>query len=81
MSAEEETAAQRQARIRQQKREAKIKGSAQERLDKITSLSGRSAETSEIPSILLTQYADYRSEHVVADSISYASIEFYTSGC
>lgn len=46
MSAEEETAAQRQARIRQQKREAKIKGAAQERLDKITKLSGRAPETS-----------------------------------
>lgn len=49
MSAEEETAAQRQARIRQQKREAKIKASAQDRLDKITKLSGRAPETSELP--------------------------------
>lgn len=45
MSAEEETAAQRQARIRQQKREAKIKASGQDRLDKITKLSGRTPET------------------------------------
>ncbi|KAK5102425.1 hypothetical protein LTR70_000211 [Exophiala xenobiotica] len=45
MSEETETPAQRQARVRQQKREAKIKASAQDRLDKITQLSGRAPET------------------------------------
>ena len=46
MADAEETAAQRQARIRRQKREAKIAGTAAERLDKITRLSGRTPETS-----------------------------------
>ncbi|OCT44238.1 hypothetical protein CLCR_00662 [Cladophialophora carrionii] len=41
----EETPAQRQARIRRQKREAKITGTAAERLDKITRLSGRTPES------------------------------------
>lgn len=43
----EETPAQRQARIRREKREAKINSTAQERLDKITRLSGRTPESSE----------------------------------
>lgn len=43
----EETPAQRQARIRRQKREAKITSNATERLDKITRLSGRTPESSE----------------------------------
>jgi len=42
----EETAAQRQARIRREKREAKIKAGGSERLDKITKLSGRTPESS-----------------------------------
>src|SRR2546423_3682267 len=42
----EETAAQRQARIRREKREAKIKAGGSERLDKITKLSGRTPEMS-----------------------------------
>ena len=42
----EETAAQRQARIRREKREAKIKAGGSERLDKITKLSGRTQEMS-----------------------------------
>jgi GET complex subunit GET2 len=46
MADPEETPAQRQARIRQQKREAKITGNASERLDKITRLSGRTPEKS-----------------------------------
>jgi GET complex subunit GET2 len=46
MADPEETPAQRQARIRQQKREAKITGNASERLDKITRLSGRAPEKS-----------------------------------
>ncbi|ETI28710.1 hypothetical protein G647_01161 [Cladophialophora carrionii CBS 160.54] len=41
----EETPAQRQARIRRQKREAKITSTAAERLDKITRLSGRTPES------------------------------------
>ncbi|OAG40847.1 hypothetical protein AYO21_04924 [Fonsecaea monophora] len=45
MAEMEETPAQRQARIRRQKREAKITGSAAERLDKITRLSGRTPES------------------------------------
>ncbi|OAP59691.1 hypothetical protein AYL99_06989 [Fonsecaea erecta] len=45
MAEMEETPAQRQARIRRQKREAKITGSATERLDKITRLSGRTPES------------------------------------
>ncbi|KIX97211.1 uncharacterized protein Z520_07326 [Fonsecaea multimorphosa CBS 102226] len=45
MAEPEETPAQRQARIRRQKREAKITGSATERLDKITRLSGRTPES------------------------------------
>jgi len=47
MSEEVETPQQRQLRIRQQKREAKLQASAQERLDKITKLSGRTPESSE----------------------------------
>lgn len=45
--ASEETAAQRQARIRREKREAKIKSGGTERLDKITKLSGRDPEQSQ----------------------------------
>ncbi|KAK4941238.1 hypothetical protein LTR10_018774 [Elasticomyces elasticus] len=45
MADAEETPAQRQARIRRQKREAKISGAASERLDKITRLSGRTPES------------------------------------
>ncbi|KAJ9608642.1 hypothetical protein H2200_006413 [Cladophialophora chaetospira] len=45
MADSEETPAQRQARIRRQKREAKITGTAAERLDKITRLSGRTPES------------------------------------
>ncbi|KIW15718.1 hypothetical protein PV08_05768 [Exophiala spinifera] len=45
MADSEESPAQRQARIRRQKREAKITGSATERLDKITRLSGRTPES------------------------------------
>ncbi|KAF7512066.1 hypothetical protein GJ744_002779 [Endocarpon pusillum] len=45
MSEAEESAAQRQARIRREKREAKIKAGGSERLEKITKLSGRTAET------------------------------------
>ena len=41
----EETPAQRQARIRREKREAKIKAGGSERLDKITALSGRTPES------------------------------------
>ena len=44
---EEETPSQRQARIRRQKREAKITSNAGQRLDKITRLSGRVPESSE----------------------------------
>ena len=44
---EEETPSQRQARIRRQKREAKVTANASERLDKITRLSGRSPELGE----------------------------------
>lgn len=40
----DETAAQRQARIRRERREAKIKAGGSARLDKITSVSGRPAE-------------------------------------
>jgi len=47
MSEAEESAAQRQARIRREKREAKIKAGGSERLDKITKLSGRTSEMSE----------------------------------
>ena len=43
----EETPSQRQARIRRQKREAKVTSNADERLDKITRLSGRTPESSE----------------------------------
>ena len=46
MSESEETPAQRQARIRRQKREGKINANAQDRLDKITKLSGRTPESS-----------------------------------
>ncbi|EXJ95254.1 hypothetical protein A1O1_00374 [Capronia coronata CBS 617.96] len=45
MADTEETPAQRQARIRRQKREAKITSAATERLDKITKLSGRTPES------------------------------------
>lgn len=41
MSAPEESAAQRSARLRRERREAKIKDGGTERLDKITSMSGR----------------------------------------
>lgn len=47
MSEATETPQQRQLRIRQQKREAKLKAQGQERLDKITKLSGRTPESSE----------------------------------
>jgi GET complex subunit GET2 len=47
MSEADESSAQRQARIRREKREAKIKAGGSERLDKITRLSGRTPETSE----------------------------------
>jgi GET complex subunit GET2 len=46
MSEAEESPAQRQARIRREKREAKIKAGGSERLDKITKLSGRTPEMS-----------------------------------
>jgi GET complex subunit GET2 len=46
MSGTEESPAQRQARIRREKREAKIKAGGSERLDKITKLSGRTPEMS-----------------------------------
>lgn len=48
MSETPETPQQRQIRIRQQKREAKLKAEGQERLNKITQLSGRKPETSEL---------------------------------
>lgn len=44
MSESEESPAQRQARIRREKREAKIKAGGSERLEKITKLSGRASE-------------------------------------
>jgi GET complex subunit GET2 len=47
MADAEETPAQRQARLRRQKREAKINANASDRLDKITRLSGRTPENSE----------------------------------
>ena len=47
MADAEETPAQRQARIRREKREAKITGAATERLDRIARLSGRTPERSE----------------------------------
>jgi hypothetical protein len=50
----EETAAQRQARIRREKREAKIKAGGSERLDKITKLSGRTPESSEFEQLLFS---------------------------
>ena len=56
MSETEELPAQRQARIRREKREAKIKAGGNERLEKITRLSGRTPEmsiSSEICSYLL----------------------------
>lgn len=40
----DESSAQRQARLRRERREAKIKAGGSARLDKITQLSGRSAE-------------------------------------
>ncbi|KIW49885.1 hypothetical protein PV05_11523 [Exophiala xenobiotica] len=54
MAEAEETPAQRQARIRRQKREAKITGAAAERLDKITRLSGRTPESMRNDSPLAT---------------------------
>ena len=42
----EESPAQRQARIRREKREAKIKAGGNERLEKITKLSGRLPDSS-----------------------------------
>ncbi|KAI1628341.1 hypothetical protein EDD37DRAFT_689177 [Exophiala viscosa] len=75
MADAEETPAQRQARIRRQKREAKISGAASERLDKITRLSGRTPESCKIPgatfalrdcSRLLTSSATVRTESPVA---------------
>lgn len=46
MSGTEESPAQRQARVRREKREAKVKAGGNERLDKITKLSGRAPEMS-----------------------------------
>ncbi|KAL8969051.1 MAG: hypothetical protein Q9183_002182, partial [Haloplaca sp. 2 TL-2023] len=40
----EESSTQKQARLRRERREAKIKAGGSTRLDKITQLSGRSAE-------------------------------------
>jgi hypothetical protein len=51
MAETEETPSQRQARIRREKREAKIKAGGAERLDKITALSGRTPETSMLHSL------------------------------
>lgn len=44
MSAPEESPAQRAARLRRERREAKIKEGGSARLDKITSLSGRASQ-------------------------------------
>lgn len=44
MSAPEESPAQRAARLRRERREAKIKDGGSARLDKITSLSGRTPQ-------------------------------------
>lgn len=41
----EESPAQRSARLRRERREAKIKGGGSARLDKITSLSGRTPQS------------------------------------
>ncbi|KAL8873951.1 MAG: hypothetical protein Q9174_000638 [Haloplaca sp. 1 TL-2023] len=46
----EESSAQRQARLRRERREAKIKAGGSTRLDKITQLSGRSADVAPVPS-------------------------------
>lgn len=48
MSEAEESPAQRQARLRRERREAKIKAGGTDRLDKITKLSGRTPESSKL---------------------------------
>ncbi|KAJ9639633.1 hypothetical protein H2204_003703 [Knufia peltigerae] len=62
MADTEETPAQRQARIRRQKREAKITGSGTERLDKITRLSGRTPESMRHESPAMTPRSSTPSE-------------------
>ena len=53
MSEPDESPAQRQARLRREKREAKIRATAADRLDKITKLSGRN------PELRMTSFALY----------------------
>jgi hypothetical protein len=54
MSSSEESPAQQAARLRRERREAKIKAGGSARLDKITSLSGRTPASSMIPSVDIT---------------------------
>lgn len=54
MSSAEESPAQKAARLRRERREAKIKAGGSARLDKITSLSGRTPASSMISSFELT---------------------------
>jgi GET complex subunit GET2 len=58
MSETEESPAQRQARIRREKREAKIKAGGSERLDKITKLSGRTPEMSKSTIVIRRPMSD-----------------------
>lgn len=56
----EESPTQKQARIRRERREAKIKAGGSSRLDKITSLSGRPAESAQ-PTIIAPALSDHPS--------------------
>lgn len=51
MSTPEESPAQRAARLRRERREAKIKEGGSARLDKITSLSGRTPQSGKVSSL------------------------------
>ncbi|KAL9586822.1 MAG: hypothetical protein Q9212_000640 [Teloschistes hypoglaucus] len=55
MDVESESPAQKQARLRRERREAKIKAGGSARLDQISQVSGRSAETAPTPSQPLAQ--------------------------
>jgi hypothetical protein len=54
MSSAEESPAQQAARLRRERREAKIKAGGSARLDKITSLSGRAPASSMTSSVQVT---------------------------
>lgn len=69
----EESPTQKQARIRRERREAKIKAGGSSRLDKITSLSGRPAESGTSSSAFLSTY--FRAFHGVCPQLTPLSLK------